>query len=120
LFIASFALAILVKKVYRPWVYQHGAGFLPVADWGPNLFYIFGFIMLTAFLIAVTGRMRPLKFPLMAGIAIGAMLYEISHAFRSDSWSSWDDLIATIVGGLVAMFVEGILIRTETLRIGIL
>jgi hypothetical protein len=113
LFIASFALAILVKKVYRPWVYTHGAGFIPVADWGPSLFYIFGFMMLTALLIAATGRMRHLKFPTMVGVAIGAMMYEISHAFRADRWFSWDDLIATIVGGLSAIIVEVILTRTE-------
>ena len=84
LFLASFTLAILVKKVYRPWVYQHGAGFLPIADWGPSQFYIFGFVMLIAWLIAVTGRMRHLKFPMATGIVIGAKVYELSHAFRSD------------------------------------
>ena len=113
LFIVSFAFAIFVKKVYRPWVYQHGEGLLSFAGWGPSHFYIFGFMMLAALLVTAFGRIRHLKFPTMTGIAIGAMMYEISHAFRSDRWFSWDDLIATVAGGLCAILIEVILTRTE-------
>lgn len=109
LFIASFALAILVKKLYRPWVYQREIWGLRVADWGPSLFYVFGMEMLTAALIATTGRLRHLKYQTMAGVVAGALLYEISHSLRPDRWFSWDDIIATIVGGLAAILVEVIL-----------
>ena len=113
LFIISFTLAILVKKIYRPWVYQRGMDFLYLTDWGPSLFYIFGFMMLAALTFVVSSRGCHLKFPTMAGIAIGAIVYEISHAFRSDRWFSWDDLGATVAGGLMAFLVEWILEKFE-------
>ncbi len=34
LFVVSFTLAILIKKIYRPWIYQRGAWGLGVADLG--------------------------------------------------------------------------------------
>ncbi len=69
--------------------------------------------MLTTALVAATGQWKHLKFPTMIGIAFGAMLYEISHAFRSDRWFSWDDITATAAGGLMALLVEWILTRAE-------
>lgn len=113
LFFVSFALALLIKKVYRPWVYQREIWDLRVADWGPSLFYVFGMMMLIATLIIMTGKLRNLKYQTMAGIIIGAMMYEISHLFRSDRWFSWADLIATIVGGFAAILSEIILSRVE-------
>lgn len=111
LFVSSFALAVLVKKLYRPWAYQRGIEGLGLADWGPSLFYVFGLEMLIAALICITGRMRHLKYQTMAGVLAGAMAYEISHAFRPDRWFSWSDFIATIVGGLAALLVEVVLTR---------
>jgi hypothetical protein len=113
LFVASFALAILAKKVYRPWAYHRGVGWFNVVDWGPSLFYVFGMMMLAATLIAATRRLRHLKYQTMAGIAVGALMYEISHAFRSDRWFGWDDVTATVVGGLAAILVEAVLTRVE-------
>ena len=34
--IASFALAMLVKRVYRPWAYGQGVSLLGLADWAPR------------------------------------------------------------------------------------
>ncbi len=106
LFFVSFTLAILVKKVFRPWAYQYEIRFLGIADWGPSLFYIIGMEMLIAALITMTGRLKHLKFQTMWGVIAGALFYEISQSMRSDRWFSWDDVFATIVGGLVAVLFE--------------
>jgi hypothetical protein len=113
LFFTSFLLAILTKKIYRPWIYQREGWGFHVADWGPSLFFVFGMMMLTAALVATTGRWKHIKFPTMAGIALGGMLYEFSHAFRSDRWFSWEDITATATGGLMAFLVEWLLMRSE-------
>jgi hypothetical protein len=109
LFIASLILAGLVRNVYRPWAYQNEIGCLLVADWGPSLFFIFGMAMLIAALITRVGRLRHLKVQAMAGVLAGALFYEISQLWRADRWFSWEDAIATIVGGLGAILVEMIL-----------
>jgi len=109
LFIVSLSLVGLVKKVYRPWVYQQGGWDFSIADWGPSLFFIFGMGMLIAAVVTTIERLQQLKYQTMAGVIIGALLYKISHALRPDQWFSWDDIIATIVGGLAAILVEVIL-----------
>lgn len=113
LFAASFGLAGLVKRVYRPWAYQHGVSDLGVADSAPSLLYVFGMGLLVATVAGTSARLRPLKYVTIVGVGAGALVYEISQAFRRDRWFSWTDVIATVLGVFGAVLVERALTKAE-------
>ena len=109
----SMGISGFVKRVYRPWAYQHEVLDLGFAGWAPSLFYILGLGMLLAALIQLVPRLRQLKFQTMIGAGMGALGYEISQTIRPDRTFSWTDVLATLAGIGAALLLEKALTAVE-------
>ena len=93
-----FFLGFLAKGFYREYVNLNKIDDLGIAGFLPSYFYVIAFALLL--------QMNPFRYPILIIIIVtlASVLFEIKQYFGADVLD-YGDIIASIAGGLSALFI---------------
>ena len=99
-FILSFALTEIGRKLYRPFIYKNNIEDFGIADsvgnWGGILAQIF-------FGLAIINSTKKKGLRLITLYIIGYMFYEIVQPYLPRGVFDWQDIYGTIIGGIFGL-----------------
>lgn len=109
-FLVMFLITEIGRKIYRPFIYRHDLFDFWIADTIGNFT---GTITIVFFNLAVSnpapkrGRLSVIL------ITMGVVAYELAQAFSPRSVLDVKDIVATLVAGLISLWIYGRLSRGE-------
>lgn len=101
-FIISFLTTEFGRFVYRPYVYSHQIDDFGLADTIGNLG---GIVTQIFFMLAVLNPPKAKLHRTIIFLVIGYILYEFSQTILPKGVFDWNDIYATILGGLISTFI---------------
>jgi len=94
-----FSITEIGRFVYRPFIYGNKINDYGIADSIGNLG---GIIVQIFFMLAILNPLRKYTFHVIAFLTIGYIFYEILQPYLPKGVFDWNDIYATIIGGIVA------------------
>jgi hypothetical protein len=100
LFVVAFSLTELGRYVYRPFVYERGLSDFGLADkMGNHL----GAVTLVFFILFVMHATRVESYIVLGVVTFGYVGYELAQRWLPGSTSDPKDIVASLIGGVIAL-----------------
>lgn len=100
LFVVAFCLTELGRYVYRPFVYERGLSDFGLADTMGNHL---GAVTLVFFILFVMHATRVESYIVLGVVTFGYVGYELAQRLLPGSTSDPKDIVASLIGGVIAL-----------------
>jgi hypothetical protein len=108
IFVLAFVLTEIGRDIYRPYIYANDINDFGIANTIGNLLGAITIMFLT---IAVGNSDYREGLLVIAIVTIGLILYEFSQPLLAGSTFDFEDIIATLFGGIISLAVHRMLPR---------
>jgi hypothetical protein len=110
IFAVAFILTEIGRDIYRPFVYANDLNDFGIANTIGNFLGSITIIFLTIAVAHSDYREGQL---IIGIVTIGLILYEFSQPFIAGSTFDWEDMIATLFGGVISLALQRMLPKTD-------